>query len=214
MALIQNLQGEALFPFIPITTRLNLISLFHRYNNRIVLSNFPMIYASNFGSKLEIAHFSCRNINHFFSNMPNLFFMEHDDDIVTVNCYVRLGAIKFTKTSNKKMSLCLESLNDIKPLFKFSHFQSLKTILLKTYRNPMKISEIEHNYITEFHRCFDFKKYGFDSIADFFLTFADLFTITYSDSNSNEDDLQIMDSLSNCLIKLKYLPYEDEDTVL
>src|SRR5699024_2193033 len=71
---------------IPVPIRLNLIALFHEFDNRIVLCNVALLYRARYGCELNVQQYGCLNMNQFFSSMKHLFYFHQIGETTFVNC--------------------------------------------------------------------------------------------------------------------------------
>ena len=202
--------ATVLHVLIPVPIRLNLIALFHEFDNRIVLCNVALLYQRHYGHTLDVQLYGCLNMNQLFYSLKHIFFFHQIAETTYVNCYIPIGSIKLIK-AHGKTKVELDFLENISFIFEPHDFNCIRAILLKTLESntPIKISQFEQDFITHAGYAFNYLKYGFKSASDFFITFSDLFEFTDSTSEHvevNTDSYSVKNSLGDTLIILK-LPH-------
>lgn len=197
---------------IPVPVRLNLISLFDEYDNRIVLCNVAPLYRNRFESPLDPLQYGCLNMNQVFTSMKHLFYFHQLEDTVYVNCCLKKGSIKLLLEKEKgKTSLDMSFLENISFLFEPNDFKCIRLIFTRSLalNKPISVSQFEQNFISLASYAFNYLKYGFKSLSDLFITFDGLFAVLdSSDQKSGEENpversFEVKSSLGDTLVMLK-----------
>lgn len=192
---------------IPVPVRLNLIALFHEYDNRIVLCNVALLYQNRFGSPLDPLQYGCLNMNQLFTSMKHLFYFHQIDETVYVNCCIKKGSIKLLEKDKGKTNLDLSFLENISFLFEPNDFKCIRLIFQRSLalNKPISISQFEQNFITLASYAFNYQKYGFKSLSDLFITFDGLFVLLdpSGQDNPEEKSFAVKNSLGDIMVILK-----------
>ena len=197
---------------IPIPIRLNLIALFHEYDNRIVLCNVAPLFQDRYGFALDPIAYGCLNVNQLFTSMKHLFYFHQQNEVIYVNCYIKIGSVKLVKKKENKISLDLSFLENISFLFEPNDFNVIRYILRQSLaRNmPLSISQFEQEFITLASYAFNYQKYGFKSLGDLFIIFSELFEMFDQVGQNSEDSPEeaeksyaVKSSLGDIMVILK-----------
>lgn len=197
---------------IPVPIRLNLIRLFHEFDNRLVLCNVSLLYEKRFGKPLNVSQYGCLNMNQFFYSMKHQFSFHQIKETTYVNCCIDIGSIKLIcntdiyQTEELKLTrVDLSFLENIFFVFEPHDFNCIRAILLKTLEmnSPIKVAQFELDFIALAGYAFNYLKYGFKSTSDFFIVFAELFNFIEPTKSNGNSSYSMKDSLSDMLIILK-----------